>query len=551
MSDSARIAQLLFPHVTQTPAQLMEQVYPPRELKEGAAVTRFAPSPTGFLHIGGVFTSLVAERVAHLSGGKVILRIEDTDKKREVEGGAELIVRGLSDFGIYFDEGVLPGGEQGAYGPYRQSMRAELYHVFCKDLVERGLAYPCFCTEDELAEYRARQEQSGVTPGYWGEYAEKCRSRSYDEIKALVDAGTPYVVRLRSPGKPGGRVKLRDVIRGEIEMEENFIDVVLLKSDGIPTYHFAHVVDDTLMRVTQVIRGEEWVASAPIHLQLFWLCGLKAPKYAHVSPIMKEDGGAKRKLSKRKDPEAAVSYFSEQGYPASAVTEYLLTIANSDFEDWRRQNREAPCSEFPFSLKKMSLSGALFDLVKLQSVSAEVISRMTAEEVCESVLAWAKEYDADLYARLSSDKSFAAGIFAIDRGGKKPRKDIAKWSDVRGYLSYFFDDMLTRENADTLPDGETRRAILQAYLEALDAADDKDTWFEKIRGLCAPLGFCPDVKQYKESPEQYRGHVGDVSAVIRMALTGRLNTPDLHAITALLGQERCLARIKDYMEKEC
>ncbi len=546
MTDHARLAQLLFPQVTQTPQQLMEEDFPPRRLKEGAQVTRFAPSPTGFLHIGGVFSAMVSERVAHTTGGVAILRIEDTDKKREVAGGVSLIVQGLRDFGIVFDEGALGDGEErGDYGPYTQSLRAEYYHVFCKELVEKGLAYPCFCTAEELDAIRQKQEAAGVTPGYWGEYA-LWRDKPIEEVEAALAAGKPYVMRLRSPGRPGGRVKFKDAIRGDIEMEENFVDVVLLKSDGIPTYHFAHVVDDTLMRVTQVVRGDEWIASAPIHLQLFWLCGLKAPKYAHIAPIMKEEDGSKRKLSKRKDPEAAVSYFTEEGYPAQAVMEYLLTIGNSNFEDWRRQNREAPYTAFPFKLNKMSASGALFDLQKLQSVSAEVIARMSAEEVYDQASAWAQRFDPAFYALLTADPTYAKGLVSIDRGGKKPRKDIVCWQDVKGYAAYFFDPLFVREEAPELEPAEQKR-ILEAYLPLMDCADDKDAWFGKLKDICPALGYSPDVKAYKAAPEQFRGHVGDVSAVVRWAVTGRKNTPDLHAIMALLGQERCRARITDCM----
>lgn len=548
MTDPIRLAHLLFPHVTQTPAQLLAERFPPRKLKEGAQVTRFAPSPTGFLHIGGVFSAMVSERVAHTTGGVAILRIEDTDKKREVAGGVSLIVQGLKDFGIVFDEGARgENEEEGRYGPYTQSRRAEYYHVFCRELVEKGLAYPCFCTAEELDELRAKQERENVTPGYWGEYA-LWRDRPLEDVEAALAAGKPYVMRLRSPGKPGGRVKFKDAIRGDIEMEENFVDVVLLKSDGIPTYHFAHVVDDTLMRVTQVVRGDEWIASAPIHLQIFRLCGLKAPKYAHIAPIMKEEDGSKRKLSKRKDPEAAVSYFTEEGYPAQAVMEYLLTIGNSNFEDWRRQNREANDTAFPFRLNKMSASGALFDLQKLQSVSAEVIARMSAEEVYHQASAWAQRFDEELFALLTRDPAFAKGLFSIDRGGKKPRKDIVRWQDVRGYAAYFFDELFVREEELDMS-AALQRQIVERYLPVMDCSDEKDAWFDRMKDLCPELGFSADVKAYKAAPEQYRGHVGDVSAVIRMAITGRRNTPDLHAIMALLGQETCQKRLGDYLTR--
>ena len=545
MMDHAKLAQLLFPNVTQTPQQLLEEVFPPRQLKEGALVTRFAPSPTGFLHIGGVFTAMVGERAAHTSGGRVILRIEDTDKKREVAGGVGQIVQGLRDFGINFDEGATgDDSESGDYAPYTQSKRARYYHVFCKDLVEKGLAYPCFCSAEEIAQLRAGQEEQGVTPGYWGEYA-KCRDLTLEQIEENIKAGKPYVMRMRSPGKPGDRVKYKDGIRGDIEMEANFVDVVLLKSDGIPTYHFAHIVDDTLMRVNQVIRADEWIASVPIHLQMFWLCGLKAPKYAHVSPIMKEEDGSKRKLSKRKDPEAAVDFFVEEGYPAEAVVEYLLTIANSNFEDWRKQNKTAHYNEFPFKLNKMSASGALFDMMKLNSVSADVISRMDNLQVYEQVLAWAQRYDAALYGLLAANPDYGKALFAIDRGGKKPRKDIIKWKDVAGYAAYFYDELFTRDEALEM-DKDLQLQVLEAYTAVMDCQDDKDTWFGKMKDICEPLGMSPDVKAYKAAPDQFKGHVGDVSAVVRMAICGRRNTPDLHAIMALLGQEKCLCRLDEY-----
>ncbi len=544
--DHIKLAQLLFPHITKTAQEYREEIYPPRKLPEGAMVTRFAPSPTGFLHIGGVFTTLVNERCAHQTGGVLMLRIEDTDKKREQQDGISAILSGLDSFGIRFDEGVLKEGEQGAYGPYTQSHRAEIYQAFCKDLVERGLAYPCFCTEEELAEIRKRQELDKALPGYHGAYA-RCRELTYEQIEEKIKAGMSYVMRLRSPGRPGGRVKYKDVIKGQIEMDENIVDIVLLKSDGIPTYHFAHAVDDSLMGTTHVIRGDEWVSSVNIHLQLFQVLGMKPPKFAHVAPVMKEEDGSKRKLSKRKDPEAAVSYFVEEGYPKESVIEYLLTLANSTYEDWRRANKDLPYTEYKFRLDKMGQSGALFDLKKLHSVSAEVISRFDAAKVAALAADWAKEHDPELYDCLSADPAYAEGLFAIDRGGKKPRKDIAKWSDVRAYCSYFYDALF--ERGETLEmDPALQKQVLEAYLPVYDPADGRDEWFERMKRLCPALGFAPEVKEYKAAPESYRGHVGDVSAVVRMAVTGRKNTPDLCAVMALLGKDRCTARIRAYME---
>lgn len=543
--DYKKLAALLFPHITVTPEEYRTKVYPQRDLPEGAMVTRFAPSPTGFLHIGGLFTALVNERAAHQTGGRIILRIEDTDKKREVENGITQIVEGLGAFGIEFDEGMVNETEQrGDYGPYQQSHRAEIYQAFCKDLVERGLAYPCFCTEEELAAIRRRQEEEKALPGYHTAYA-RCRDLTLEQVEEKIRQGVPYVVRLRSPGKIGGRIKYKDVIRGEIEMDENVIDIVLLKTDGIPTYHFAHAVDDTLMGTTHVIRSDEWVPSVPVHLQLFYVLGLKPPKYAHVSPVMKEDNGAKRKLSKRKDPEAAVSYFTDEGYPREAVLEYLLNLANSPFEDWRRQNKTADFHDYKLQLNKMSQSGALFDLVKLADVSAGVIAQFPAEKITADVLEWAQGRDEALHQAIRRDPAYATAIFSIDRGGKKPRKDIRKWSDVHDYVSYFYDEL--RQPGYELPENMSQGdmiAILDAYAAVYDAGDDKDAWFDRVKSICQPLGYSPDVKAYKADPAAFKGHVGDVSTVIRVAITGRRNTPDLCAIMALLGRERCLARME-------
>lgn len=536
----------MFPGVTQTVEDL-EQRFPPRSLKDGARVTRFAPSPTGFLHIGGLFSALISKLNATTTNGVFLLRIEDTDKKREIEDGVSEIIKGLRAFGVDPDEGVMGfGQESGAYGPYQQSRRAEIYHVVAKKLVEEGLAYPCFCTEEELTAIREKQEALQLdTKGYYGEWA-TFRNTPFEVQKVLLQKGRPYTLRLRSPGSPDKRISFDDLIKGRIEMPENVQDVVLLKQDGIPTYHFAHAVDDHFMRTTHVIRGDEWISSVPLHIQLFKVCGFRVPKYAHIAPIMKEENGGKRKLSKRKDPEAAVTYYAEQGYPKESVLEYLLTLANSNFEDWRRANPDAPQSAFPFNLKKMSTSGALFDLTKLGDVSKNVISVMKAETVLEKTLAWAKEYDPQLYALLSRDSLRSTAIFDIDRGGKKPRKDIAKWDEVKDYVSYFFDELFTVSMAE-LPDNITpdlAKDVLDAYTAAFDPADDKQQWFDRIKDLCAPLGCTPNVKEYKQNPDAFKGHVGDVSTVIRVALTGRRNTPDLYAITAILGEDTVRARLQ-------
>ncbi len=543
MATWQQLADRMFPDVEHTPEEY-ERMYPPRPLKEGARVTRIAPSPTGYLHLGVLFTAFINRLTADASHGLFYFRLEDTDKKREVEGGAEDILKGLQDFSVTIDEGfTTPDTVCGAYGPYRQSERAAIYHAYVKSLVEQELAYPCFCTPDELSAVRARQEADKQRTGYYGPWA-VCRDLSPDEALARIEEGQPYVVRLRSPGDESRRVKFDDVIKGTIEMPENDQDIVLLKTDGIPTYHFAHAVDDHLMRTTHVIRGDEWIASVPVHLQLFRMLGFKPPKYAHVSPIMKEEDGGKRKLSKRKDPEAAVRFYAEQGYPADSVMDYLMTIASSEFEEWRRRNPDAPRSAFPFNLKKMSASGALFDLQKLNDVSKNVISRMDAEQVTDAVIQWAQAYDPAFYQRLSQDISFAKGIFSIDRGGNKPRKDLAKWSDAPDYAAYFFDETFTP--CDEWPDPilpADAAQVLNAYKAVYDPAQDKQEWFQTIKDLCPSLGFCPEVKDYKKNPEGFKGHAGDVSTLIRMAVTGRRNTPDLCGIMKLMGPDRVRQRL--------
>ena len=542
MTENEKIAALLFPHITMTPADY-EAKYPPRQLKEGARVSRFSPSPTGFLHFGNLFSCAAAYRTARCTDGVFYVRVEDTDQKRKVEGAVETMLSALQIYGITPDEGVMgDGSESGAYGPYTQSLRKDIYQCYGKSLVEEGLAYPCFCTPEELEDLHARQENEDIK-GYWGPYAH-CRDLTYDQIKANIDAGKPWTLRLRSPGKPEGKVRFDDLIKGKIEMQENVIDVVLLKTDGIPTYHFAHAVDDHLMRTTHVVRGDEWIASVPLHLQLFKLLGFRPVKYAHIAPILKEENGGKRKLSKRKDPEAAVTYYDQMGIPAAAVNEYMMTIANSNFEDWRRANPTADLADFPFNLKKMSVSGALFDMAKLTDVSKTVISKMTAQEVFDLAHAWADRHQPELAALFDSDPAYAVAVLSIDRGGKKPRKDIAKWSDLADYISYFYDQTFTPCYGLT---GNANPAlavqVLEQYKALVATADDKDNWFAKIKALCPQVGCTPNVKEYKQGPTAFKGHVGDVSTVIRVALTGRTNTPDLHAILALLGQETAQARL--------
>ena len=542
MTDFKELAQLLFPNITKAP-QDMEDMYPPRALKEGARVTRFAPSPTGFLHFGNLFTCMVSYKTAKTTDGVFYVRVEDTDQKRKVDGAIDVMLKGLSVYGINADEGVVGDEKEiGDYGPYYQSARVEIYQTYAKALVEQGLAYPCFCSADELDEIRTAQENESIK-GYWGKWA-KCRDLSFEQIKANIDSGMSWTLRLKSPGDLEKKCYFDDMIKGKIEMPENVQDVVLLKSDGIPTYHFAHAVDDHLMRTTHVVRGDEWISSVPIHLQLFKVLGFKPPKYAHVSPIMKEENGGKRKLSKRKDPEAAVTYYAEEGYPQESVNEYMMTLANSNFEDWRRMNKTEPIEKFPFNLKKMSVSGALFDIVKLTDVSKNVISVMPAEKVFELAYAWAKEYQPQLADIFAQDEAKATAILNIDREGKKPRKDIAKWSDVLDYVSYMYDETFVPNyelNGNATPSLAVK--VIEEYLKVVNLDDDKDAWFGRMKEVCPLVGCTPNVKEYKAEPEKFEGHVGDVSTIIRVALTGRTNTPDLFAITALLGEDTVKARL--------
>ncbi len=546
--DNNLLAELLFPDVKDSIEDL-EKRYPERALPEGARVTRFAPSPTGYLHIGAFYTALVNLLTAKASGGTSYLRIEDTDKKREIDDGVSAIINGFKKLGVEFSEGVTGfGTESGDYGPYTQSKRVGIYHTVAKELVKKGLAYPCFCTAEELSALREQEEKDGaLITGYFGKYA-KCRNLSFEEIKEKLERNEPYVLRFRSFGDENRRIVFDDMIRGKIEMPENVIDEVLLKSDGIPTYHFAHVCDDHFMRTTHVIRAEEWLSSVPKHIALFKACGFKVPKYAHVSQVMKldEDDGNKRKISKRKDPEAAVSYFFEAGVPKESITEYLLTLINSNFEDWRRANPKASAFDFPFNLKKMSSSGCLFDLVKLADVSKNVISVMDADTVYSYISEWAKEYDPEFYEIFTKNPERSREIVNIDRENPKPRKDIAKWSEVKDYFSYMFNELYTP--AFELPENISKddaAAILKKYRDVYDESDGKDEWFNKLKDICEPLGFTPNVKEYKKSPDSFKGHVGDISTVIRLAVTSRRNTPDLCSIMRLLGKEEALRRIDD------
>ncbi len=541
--DNNKLAEMLFPNIDTTPDD-MEKRFPERSLEEGAMVTRLGPSPTGFMHLGNLYGAFVDERLAHRSGGIFYLRIEDTDDKRYVEGAVETIIDSLKFFDIKFDEGASKDGDIGEYGPYSQSQRKEIYQTYVKELVRKGLAYPCFLGEEEISEIRANQEAEKLTPGIYGEYA-ACRNLSLDEIEENIKAGKAYVMRLRSGGNPAEpkEICVADAIRGEVKMPENYQDVVILKANGIPTYHFAHAVDDHLMRTTHVVRGEEWLSSLPIHVELFEKLGFALPIYCHTAVLMKSENGNKRKLSKRKDPELSLDYYKEMGYHPQAVREYLLTLLNSNFEEWRKENPEVPAEDFPFSVDKMSTSGALFDLNKLNDVSKDTLVRISAEDLYTFMTEWAEKYRPDAVEDLS-DKEYILKILDLGRSGNKPRKDFVNAGQMIDFISYFFDDKFTIEEDLPAEAAADAKEILSAYLRSYDHYDDQEAWFNKIRDIAVNLGYAAKPKDYKKNPDDYKGHVGHVSTVIRIAIVGRSQSPDIWEIQQILGEERTIARVK-------
>ena len=545
------LANLIFPEAKEI--TYYEEKYPRRNLKEGAMVLRVAPSPTGNVHIGTIYQALIAKKLAKQTDGVFFLRVEDTDQKREVEGGIAQIIKTLNDFDLAPDEGMTSeNSEKGNYGPYKQSLRKDIYQAYAKYLISLGKAYPCFCSQEELDGIRAKQEAAKIRPGYYGAWA-KCRTITVEEAIEKIKNGEKYIIRFKSPGREDRKIKHKDVIKGNVEFPENDQDIVIIKADGLPTYHFAHAVDDHLMGTTHVTRGDEWLSSVPLHLQLFYELGFKAPKYAHTSTLLKNDNGNKRKISKRKDPEAAASYYLQEGIPSESVKEYLLNIANSSFENWRRQNKEKSIDEFDFQLNKMSVSGALFDMVKLLDVSKTVISRMTAEEVYNYAYKWAEQYDKEL-SKMLEDKEYALKVFGIERGNQKPRKDIAKWSDVKENIEYMYDEKFFEKPQEypyqVINDKQEIEKILKIYLEKYyDDNDDKQTWFNNIKELAGELGYAKEVKEFKANPEKYKAHVGDVSTVLRVALTGRTNTPDMYEIMQVFGKERIQKRFLHYISK--
>ena len=555
--DYKLLAELLFPHETKTPEEIEAQ-YPARQLPEGAKVTRFAPSPTGFVHFGGLFPSTVGERLAHQSGGVFYLRIEDTDAKREVEGAAEGLIKTLAKYGINFDEGAILDesgkiADKGAYGPYKQSQRGPIYQTFAKQLVREGKAYPCFTTEEELDELQAINKKEEIKNTDWQAEAEAKKAAmlagrefTMEEVEAHLAAGHPFVLRILANGDPEKKTKFTDLVKGNLEIPENDEDFVLLKSDGIPTYHFAHAVDDHLMGTTHVIRGEEWLPSLAKHIQLFNCLGFKLPKYLHIAQIMRlDEEGNKKKLSKR-DMGANMDDYTRMGYCPEAVCEYIMTLLNSNYEEWHMQNADKPYTEFPFNIKKMSTSGCLFDFNKLNDVSKNVISRMTPEYVTDKVTEWALEFDPEFGKCLANDKAFTEKIFAIGRGGKKPRKDLATWADAKPYMGFFFDEFFTVE--DAYPETFSKAdiiATLEKFAETYDYADDMNTWFDKVKAIADGLGFASDMKAYKADPTAFKGSVADISMFIRVAVTGKQNAPDLYTVMQIIGREKTLARINN------
>ena len=548
--DYKDLANLIFPNSKDI--SYYEEKYKHRNLDEGAIVTRFAPSPTGFVHLGSLYQVVVARKVAKQTNGVFFLRVEDTDQKREIENGVTGIIESLKDFGLTPDEGMKDEiNEIGNYGPYKQSLRKEIYESYAKYLLEQGKAYPCFATPEELEEMRQKQEAAKIRPGYYGVWA-KYRNLSVEEAAEKIKNGDSYIIRLRSEGKEDRKIKHHDVIKGNVDFPENDQDIVIIKADGLPTYHFAHAIDDHLMQTTHVIRGDEWLSSVPLHLQLFQMLGFKAPKYAHIAPIMKEDEGGKRKLSKRKDPEAAVSYYTEIGVPKEAVIEYLLNIANSSFELWRKQNPNTSINEFELQLNKMSVSGALFDIVKILDIAKTVISKYSAEKIYEETINWAENYDKELL-ELLENKEYALKVFGIERGNAKPRKDIAKWSDVKENIEYMYDNKFYEKELEydyqKIIDKDLIKKILKLYIEKYyNENDDKQMWFDKIKDLAEEVGFAREVKEWKQEPEKWPGHVGDISTVLRVALTSKSNTPDMYEIMQILGKEKVFKRLEKAME---
>ena len=542
------LADLIFPNITKT-IEDYEKMYPKRDLPESAVVTRFAPSPTGFVHMGSLLASFIERKAAKDTNGVFYLRIEDTDQERKVENGIEGITTDLKNFGITIDEGALSETEEiGAYGPYIQSKRKEIYDAFIKYFLENGMAYPCFCSKEELDNIRNAQEKRKDRIGYYGRYA-KCRKIPIEDAYNKIKNGEEFIIRLKSPGDFNKKIVVKDLVKGNISFPENDLDIVIMKKDGLPTYHFAHLVDDYLMRTTHVIRGDEWVSSLPTHVQLFNMLGVKPPKYAHISPIMKEENGVKRKLSKRKDPEAAMSYYHEKGIPMQAVQLYLMTLANTNFEQWMDANKDKTIDDFEFSFNKISKSGGLFDIEKLHNISKNYLSRIKATEFYDMLVNYSKEYDEEFYELITKYKDFTIGLLNIEREQKKPRKDYSCFSEVKELVWYMYDELFDKHEKNyeftNITDKDEIIKLMNTYIEKYyDQKDEQQDWFEKIKDLSEEFGYAREVKEYKANPDNYKGHVGDVSTVIRVALTTKSMTPNLYDIMKLFGKERIIKRIE-------
>lgn len=547
--DLKKLAAALIPDEDLLPLEEYEKMYPERDVAPKAEVTRLAPSPTGFIHLGNLYTGLANERLAHTTGGVFYLRIEDTDEKRKVDGAVESVIRSLKYFGVDFDEGAEINSPLNKYGPYYQRRRAKIYRAYVKDLIERGLAYPCFCTEEELNAVREMQTAEKQTTGYYGKYA-KCRNLSEEEIYKNLAGGKKYVIRLKSQGSIENKSLFRDAIKGEITVTENDQDIVILKSDGIPTYHFAHAIDDHFMHTTLVIRGEEWIASLPIHIELHKVLGFKLPRYAHSSSLMKMDGETKRKLSKRKDPELSLDYYRKAGYFPLAVVKYLMTLLNSDFEEWSLKNPDADYRSFKFRIEKMSRSGALFDLDKLNDVSRTEISKLSAEQCFDFLNGWVEEFGTDADREHFKNKDYIVKILELIMGvgGKKRRKDIERAEQGVRLIDYFFDDTFSPEYSYRF-DGATVNTVIEEFIKTYDEADDNNAWFAKVKAVAPSVGFASETSEYRANPEKFKGSVSDVAEILRIATTGMANSPDLCTIMRILGKERTVARLKRGMVK--
>ncbi len=550
--DNEKLAELLFPDIKNTP-DYYENKYPKRDLPPKAEVTRIGPSPTGFIHLGNLYSAMAGERLAHRSSGVFYLRIEDTDNKRKVDGAVESVISSLDYFGIKFDEGaeVQTQASDISYGPFYQRQRAEVYQTFIKDLVKQGLAYPCFCSEEEIDAMRKVQTDQKLDIGYYGEWA-KCRNLTFEEIEQKISNGEPYSMRLRSAGQPGNTVKFNDEIMGEITLPENMLDIVILKSDGIPTYHFAHAVDDHLMRTTTVIRGCEWLPSVPVHIELFNVLGFRRPRYAHTAQLMKIEDGKKRKLSKRKDPELSLGYYRQLGYHPEAVRIYLMTILNSNFEEWYQKNPTLPLEEFKFSLNKMGVSGILFDLLKLDDISSNILSGKERDEVYKFFYDWMVQHKSefvDIYF-VDHEKMKKIMDLCMGVGQKRRRKDFINCIQMFDFLAYFFDDIFKPqyefENYENISD------IISEFKQTYDYNDDANTWFGKLKLIADKFGYASDMKAYKQEPDKYKGNVSHIAEIIRVAVTGKKNTPDLWTIMQILGTQSCMNRLDkaaEYLNK--